>query len=211
MKFNLITLFPNLITPHLEQLPFKKAIENEIANYNIVDLRKYGLGNYKQVDDKPYGGGKGMILMVEPIYNALKDTKSDVSDEIILLSPKGKKFTQKTAKGFANKKQITLISGRYEDVDSRVSENLVTKVISIGDYVLSGGELPSLVIMEAITRLLPGVLDKEATQNESFTNNINHKYPQYTKPSDFKGMKVPDVLKSGDHKKIETWKNKNTS
>lgn len=207
IKFNIISLFPQLIEPHLKELPFKKAIEKNLIEVNTVNLRDYALDSYGTVDDRPYGGGVGMVLRVEPIHNALKDIKD--KETIILLSPKGEKFTQKKARELSKKQNITFISGRYEGVDARV-EDYVTDIISIGDYVLSGGELPLLVIMESVTRVLPGVLEKEdASQMESFENDTLE-FPQYTRPEDYEGKKVPEILLSGHHAQIEKWRKENS-
>jgi len=206
IKYNIITLFPDLIKKHLEYLPFRKALEKNLIEVNLIDLKDYALDSYGTVDGKPYGGGTGMILRVEPIYNALKDLKSK---KTILLSPKGQKYTQKTAKKYASLEEITMICGRYEGVDARV-ENFVDEIVSIGDYVLSGGELGALVIAESVTRLLPGVLEKEdATRIESFSQN-KLEFPQYTRPETFENLKVPDVLLSGDHKKIQDWRDEHS-
>lgn len=208
LNFNIITLFPSLIEPHLKELPFKKALEKEIISTKIINLRDYAIDKHGTVDDKPYGGGTGMLLRVEPIYKALEDIKQTEKTQdkrIILLSPKGETFTQQKAKELSKAEEITFISGRYEGVDARI-EDYVTDIISIGEYVLSGGELPLLVIMESITRLLPGVLEKEdATNIESFENNVLE-YPQYTRPEEFMGKKVPQILLSGHHAEIEKWR-----
>ncbi len=209
MKINVITLFPELIKPHLKFLPFKKAIEHSFLEVNVIDLKHFSINSYGSVDDKPYGGGKGMIIRVEPIYNALESIKSFAKNpKVILLSAGGKKYTQKKAREFAKSEEITLICGRYEGIDARV-DNFCTDKISIGEYVLSGGELPALVIMESITRLIEGVLDKEATDKESYSDetSVLHEHPQYTRPEEFMGMKVPEILLSGNHKDIEKWKN----
>lgn len=210
LKINVLTLFPQLFTEHLNNLPFKRALSNETVAVQLWNLRDYALDDYGTVDGKPYGGGVGMILMVEPIFKALKDiaagNQGDEKERVILTSPNGKKFTQAMAREFSELDKITIISGRYEGVDHRVEENLVTDVVSIGDYVLSGGELPALVIMEAVVRLLPGTLEKEeAARDESFSDEFLE-YPQYTRPEDFNGIKVPEILLSGNHKEIETWK-----
>jgi tRNA (guanine37-N1)-methyltransferase len=204
LKFDVITLFPQLFEEHLNNLPFKKAIEIRAAEVNLVNLRNFAVDKHGTVDDKPYGGGKGMLLMVEPIYNALLQSKNAHK---ILLSPKGQKFTQKQALDYSQMKHISLICGRYEGVDGRV-EKLVDEVVSIGDFVASGGELPALIIMESVIRLLPGILDAQATENESFSNSNGGEteYPQFTRPEEFKGMKVPEVLLSGNHAKIGEWK-----
>lgn len=231
IKFDIVTLFPQLFTENLKNLPFKKAIEKNIAEYNLVNLRDYSVNKYESVDDETYGGGIGMVLMIEPIYKALakiygedvmekqiKDpTKNSLpkGNRIIVLSPRGNTYNQEKARELSKCNQITLICGRYEGIDARVEENIATDVISIGDYVLSGGEIPALVIMESITRLLPGVLEKEeASKIESFSedkdSNNNVEYPQYTRPEDFKGIKVPDILLSGNHAEINKWRKENS-
>jgi len=230
IKFNILTLFPQLFTSHFEELPYKKAVERKKAEYTLYNLRGYALDKRGTVDDKPYGGGTGMILMIEPIYNALEDIFKHDKDNlnkflkqrkndkrIILLSPRGETYNQRKAEELSECSNLTFICGRYEGVDSRVEEYLCTDVISIGNYVVSGGELPALVIMESITRLIPGILEKEdASKNESFSNitNLNNnqytvEYPQYTRPEIFMDMKVPKVLLSGNHKEIEKWRSGN--
>jgi len=218
IRFNVLTLFPELIQPHLEFLPFKRAVEKKAAEYKLWNLRDYALDKRGTVDDKPYGGGTGMLLMPEPIYSALSDIHAGLPEDvikkggvrIILLSPRGKKYDQKYAEDLSKEREITLICGRYEGVDARIEENYVTDVISIGDFVLSGGEVPALTILESVTRLLPRVIEKEdAVANESFSNDTIE-YPQYTRPEIFKGKKVPDVLLSGNHKEIEKWKKENS-
>jgi tRNA (guanine37-N1)-methyltransferase len=218
IRFNVLTLFPELIQPHLEFLPFKRAVEKNAAEYKLWNLRDYALDKRGTVDDKPFGGGTGMLLMPQPIYDALNYIHSELPENVvkkegtrvILLSPRGKKYDQKYAEELTKAQEITLICGRYEGVDARVEENYVTDVISVGDYVLSGGEVPALTILESITRLLPQVIEKEdAVTNESFSNG-NLEYPQYTRPEIFKGKKVPDVLLSGNHKEIERWKEENS-
>lgn len=206
LKINVITLFPQLIKPHLEELPFKKAIENKELEVNIINLRDFALDNYGTVDGKPYGGGTGMILMVEPIHKALESIKN--KRRVVLLSPKGKRFNQQTAREFSKEDNITFICGRYEGIDHRVEE-YVTDIVSIGNYILSGGELPALTIMESVTRLLPGILDTSATTDESFEND-NLEYPQYTRPEIYDNKRVPKVLLSGNHAEIEKWKKENS-
>jgi len=214
IKFDIVTLFPHIFEEHFQNLPYKKAVQLKKAEYKIWNLRDYATDSYGTVDDKVYGGGKGMLLKIEPVFNALKDIykkdprKHTKKQKIILLSPKGEKYNQKKASMFSKMEQITLICGRYEGVDARITQNLATDVISIGDYVLSGGEIPALAVLESISRLLPGVLDKEAVREESFSGKYLE-HPQYTRPENFKGMKVPQVLLSGNHKEIEKWKEKN--
>lgn len=208
ITFNIITLFPELIEPHLSYLPFKKAIELNEIKVNLVNLRNFAIDERGTVDDKTYGGGVGMVLRIEPIYNALQTLEN--KGKVILMSPSGQRYTQQKARELKEDSVITFISGRYEGVDNRVKENLVDETISIGDYVLSGGELPCLVIMESITRLLQGILEKdEASQIESFENG-SIEYPQYTRPENFMGMKVPEILLSGHHKEIEKWREINS-
>ncbi len=211
ITFDVITLFPNLFKEHLENLPFKRAIEKGLINVNLTNLRDFAIDKRGTVDDTPYGGGVGMILRIEPVYNALQSINN--KQRVVLLSPKGEKFTQKKAHELSNCEEITFVCGRYEGIDARI-EKYVTDIISIGDYVVSGGELPTLVIMESITRLIPGVLEKEdAAGIESFSEKLDEKleYPQYTRPEEFKGEKVPEILLSGNHKEIEKWRNKNTT
>lgn len=213
LTFEVITLFPQLIYPHLNELPFKKAIELNKLKINIHQLRDYSIDKHNTVDDKPYGGGLGMVLMIEPLYKVLNTLNTQ---KIVILSPKGKRFTQKKAVEYSKLKNISLVCGRYEGIDNRILK--INKIldnapdiehISIGNYVLSGGELPALNVMEATTRLLDGVLDSDATKYESH-NSFKEEYPQYTRPSNFMGLKVPKILLSGDHKKIEEWKQKHS-
>ena len=230
INFDVITLFPELFEPYVSRLPLKKAEDSGLARYNFWDLRNFSTNKYGSVDDKTYGGGVGMIVMVEPIYKSLekiygvgviqehiqnRNSESIKKDQkIILLSPRGETYTQKKAVELSECSQITLICGRYEGIDARVEEYIATDVISIGNFVLSGGEIPALAVMESITRLLPGVLEKvEASSIESFSeiemeNGESRyiEYPQYTRPENFMGMKVPEILLSGDHKKIQEWR-----
>lgn len=229
IKFDIITVFPQLFTEHLNNLPFKKAIEKKLSEYKLWDLKQFSVNNYGSVDDETYGGGVGMVLSVEPIYNALceiygKDVmEKKISDpkknflpkdhKIVVLSPRGKTYNQEMTRKLSKCTQITLVCGRYEGIDARVEESLATDVISIGDFVLSGGELPSLSIMESITRILPGVLEKEdAAKIESFSEQQKEavEYPQYTRPENFMGMKVPPVLLNGNHKEIDKWRKDNS-
>lgn len=207
LRFNIITLFPQLIETHLKELPFKKAIEKNLIEINTINLRDFAIDKHGTVDDKPYGGGTGMLLRIEPICRALNTIEN--KQRIILLSPKGEKLTQKKVKELATCENITFINGRYEGIDARVEE-YTTDIISIGDYVLSGGELPTLVIMESITRILPGILEKEdAATRESFEEGLLE-YPQYTRPEEYEGKKVPEILLSGNHAEIEKWKKENS-
>ena len=227
MKIDIITLFPELFIPFLEWSMIKKARTTKILKINIHNLRKWGIDKRGSVDDAPYGGGPGMILRIEPIYKALK-TLRDTSSKVILLSPKGKTFNQKIAQKFSKMNHLILICGHYEGVDERVRKYLIDEEISIGNYVLSGGEIPAMVIADAVCRLLPGVLEKEnASEVESFSpglsklignnqklktgnENLLLEYPQYTRPPLFKNWKVPKVLLSGNHQKILQWRIRQT-
>ncbi len=206
MKIDIITLFPKMFSGPFEESIIKRAKERGLVEINLIDLRKYGIGKHQQVDDRPYGGGVGMVLMVEPMFNAIKDMKTKDS-KVILMNPQGKVFNQKKARELSQEKHIIIVAGRYEGFDERIRKYLADEEISIGDYVLTGGELPAMVVAETVARLVPGVLDKkEATQNESFSDPKKLENPQYTHPYEFNGWKVPDVLLSGHHAEVEKWK-----
>jgi tRNA (guanine37-N1)-methyltransferase len=207
LKINIITLFPKLFEEFKNVLPFKRALEKDLIELNIINLRDYAIDERGTVDDKPYGGGTGMILRIEPIFKALENIVD--KNEVIVLNPKGQIFDQKLANELKDKSSLTFICGRYEGIDQRVIDNLATREVSIGEYVCSGGEAPTIVMLEAILRLLPEVLEEEVTLNESFQENVTE-YPQYTRPEVFNGIKVPDVLISGNHKEIENWKKQNS-
>ncbi len=223
MKIDVITIFPELFAPFLEWSMIKKARKIKALNLKIHNLRKWAIDKRGTVDDTPYGGGPGMILRIEPIYKALKNL-CHKKGKIILLSPRGKLFDQRMARKLAKFSQLILICGHYEGIDERVRKYLADEEISIGNFVLSGGELPAMVIIDAISRILPGVLEKKgASEIESFSPglkklypqpvNLNFEfsteYPQYTRPPIFKGWRVPKVLLSGNHKKILEWRAKN--
>jgi len=198
----------------------KKAQEKKLVKINIHNLRKWGIDKRRTVDDRPYGGGKGMLLRPEPIFDAVNHLTIKPSNHksIVLLSPAGKPYTQKKAKQLSKKDHLILICGHYEGVDYRVHKYLVDEVISIGDYILTGGEIPAMVLTDSVVRLISGVLEKEATELESFSNIATKQYsnivkqllefPQYTRPEDFHGHKVPKVLLSGNHQEIEKWRQK---
>ncbi|WP_027332714.1 tRNA (guanosine(37)-N1)-methyltransferase TrmD [Mycoplasmopsis gallinarum] len=209
MIINFLTLFPKYFKPFIEESIIKKAIERNLIEFNVVDFRQFSLDKHHKVDDEIYGGGHGLLLQVEPIDLALESLKNRGGYKI-LVSPQGKVFNQELANDIASKikdydNQITLISGRYEGFDERVTE-LVDLELSIGDYVLTGGELPSMVIADSIIRLIPGVINELSHQNDSFQGEGYLDYPQYTRPREYKGMKVPEVLFSGNHAEIEKWK-----
>ncbi|OGC52401.1 tRNA (guanosine(37)-N1)-methyltransferase TrmD [candidate division WWE3 bacterium RIFCSPLOWO2_01_FULL_39_13] len=227
MKFNIITIFPDLFSSTFSYGIIKHAVDNGLLEINIHDLRKWTCDRHKQVDDRSFGGGPGMILKPEPLFEAVESIKlkDEVTDSlqkrdkqnrtkehghVILLSPQGKTFNQQKAEELSKIDNIILICGRYEGVDQRVIENIVDEEISIGRYVLSGGEIPAMVVIDAVSRLIQGVIKNEDfNANESFSDPKDRDkldFPQYTRPADYKGMKVPEVLLSGDHKKIETWR-----
>lgn len=221
MKIDVITLFPNMFQSPFEESIIARAIKNKIIDLKIHNLRDWAIDSYGTVDDKPFGGDIGMLIRPEPIYSALKEitnnqipiTKIKNKKKIILMSARGKKFDQEKAEELAKLDNLILIAGHYEGFDQRVSDFMVDEEISIGDYVLTGGELPAMVIIDTVTRLIPGVLGKDdSNKNESWSEiEINNKkirtieYPQYTRPRDFMGMNVPDILLSGNPKKIKDW------
>lgn len=222
MKITILTLFPEMFVGPFNHSIIKRALENNLLEINFVNLRDFGEGPHKTVDDKPYGGGAGMILKVDVIASALASSKlnppaggqnSKLRERVVLLDPRGQHFNQKMARDFSKLDHLILICGHYEGVDERVKK-IVDETISIGDYVLTGGEIPAMVITDSLCRLLPKVLSKkDATLYESFSqlptpnSELILEYPQYTRPPEFKGMKVPSVLLSGDHQKIKVWQN----
>jgi len=211
MKIDILTLFPKMFKGPFDESIIKRARKKGLVEINIHNLRDWANDKRKTVDDHPFGGGTGMILKVNIIYQAVKALKDGKKNtKVILLDPAGKRFTQEDAKRLSRLDQLILISGHYEGVDYRVHKHIADEVISIGDYVLTGGEIPAMVVVDSIVRLIPGVLQKnEAINIESFAKNKEGKlleYPQYTRPKNFRGWKVPSILLSGDHKKIIEWK-----
>ena len=207
LKIDIITLFPDMFKGPFDESIVKRAQDKKLVEINIHDFRKYGFGERKTVDDRPYGGGVGMILMVEPIYKALKKIKTKNS-KVFLLTPRGKTYNQKNAEKLSKIHHLIFIAGHYEGYDERITE-FVDKEISIGNFVLTGGEIPTMAIIDSIVRLIPGVLEKEdATKYESFSDKNEVEYPQYTRPEEFNGLKVPKVLLSGNHKEISDWREK---
>ena len=207
MRFKIITIFPDFFSSPLRYGVLARAIKNGIINVDIYNLRDYTDDVHKTVDDRPFGGGPGMVMMVEPIWRAVESLKTAES-KVLLLSASGKLFDQKMAKNLAREEELILICGRYEGVDERVAEHIADLEVSIGNFVLSGGEVAALVIIETIARLIPGVVGKEdSLETESFSGGLLE-HPQYTRPRDFRGMRVPDVLFSGNHGKIKEWRKK---
>lgn len=205
MKISFITLFPQMFEQVLGSSILKRAQDKNLVEYQLIDLRDFGEGAHKTVDDKPFGGGVGMVLKPDVLKKALDSIKNDNS-LVILTQAGGEKFTQKKARQLSSQNHLIIICGHYEGVDQRFIDKYVDLEISIGDYVLTGGEIPAMVIADSITRLVKGVLEKEeATLNESFENNLLE-YPQYTRPAIFEGEEVPEVLMSGNHQEIEKWR-----
>lgn len=242
MRFDLITIFPEFFVGPLDHGIVRRAREAGLAQINIQDLREFTKDKHRTVDDRPFGGGEGMILKPEPLFKAVEkllghgvgdsteSVPSDPNTAIVLMSAAGRRFTQETAERYAKIERLILICGRYEGVDERVAEHLATEEISVGDYVLSGGEMPAALIIDAVTRLLPGALGNEAsTQNESFTDGFlsepctsntsqvcleprratRHSlldFPHYTRPAEFRGWRVPDILIGGNHAEVANWR-----
>jgi len=225
MTFNIITIFPKIFDSYFSESIIKRAQKKKLVKINIHNLRDYTKDKHKTVDDSPYGGGPGMVMKIEPIYkavNALKKRKTqpacrpafrtdrqgrNAKRKTILFSPKGKKFNQKMAKRFSKLDQLIMICGRYEGVDERVAKYIVDEEVSIGDYVVTGGEIPAMIVTDAVTRLIPGVIALESLKEESFSEAM-YEYPQYTRPEVFGEWHVPKILLSGDHKNIEEWRKK---
>ena len=207
MRIDIISVVPDILRSPFESSILKRAIEKNHVEVHIHNLRDYSKNKYNQVDDYQYGGGAGMVLMVEPIDKCVKQLKSEREyDDIIYLTPDGKTLNQKMANSLSLKQNIILLCGHYKGIDQRVRDMHITKEISIGDYVLSGGEVAAIVVSDAIIRLIPGVLNDETSAlTDSFQDDLLSP-PIYTRPSEYKGMKVPDVLKSGHFKKIEEWR-----
>ena len=204
MKIDILTLFPNMFNGFLTESIIKRAINNKFVEINIINFREYSQLNNKQVDDTPYGGGEGMVLMCDPIFRAVEAIRTSDST-VILLTPSGIPFKQKTAYELSKKKHLIFICGHYEGFDERI-RSIVDLEISIGDYVLTGGEIPAMALSDAIIRLIPGVINELSHLNDSFNDNYLLDYPTYTKPQNYRGMEVPEVLLSGDHKKIALYR-----
>lgn len=203
MKIDILTLFPNMFDGFLNESIIKRARENNKVEINIHNFRDYSLEPHKKVDDYGFGGGAGMVLMPQPIFDAVEALR-EVDTKVILMTPQGVPYQQKQAYSLAKLKHIIIICGHYEGFDERI-RSIVDLEISIGDYVLTGGEIPSMVIVDSVVRLLSGVIEEESHLNDSFSNNLLD-YPVYTKPVDFRGMKVPEVLLSGHHANINKWR-----
>ncbi len=208
MKFHVLTLFPEMILNGLQTSITGRAIEKGILTVNAVDIRDFAENKHNRVDDYPYGGGAGMVMQPGPVYRAYRSIvpEGEKTPRVVFLTPAGKVFDQRMAEEFAKEEELIFLCGHYEGIDERVLEMIVTDPVSIGDYVLTGGELPAMVMIDTISRLVPGVLNnEESTQSESHQGNLLE-YPQYTRPEEFEGRFVPEVLLSGHHKNIEDWR-----
>jgi len=208
MRIDILTLFPETFTSPLNHSILKRAQDKEIVNIVLTNIRDFATDSYRKVDDKPYGGGSGMVMMPGPVFDCFEHVQKLSSEKgrVILLTPQGQKFNQEKAGQLSKEKRLILIAGKYEGFDERIRIGLGAEQISIGDYVLSGGELAAMVIIDAVVRLLSGALgDEDSPKDDSFSNGLLE-YPQYTRPEVFREMKVPDILLSGDHKKIAEWR-----
>lgn len=209
MRFDVLTIFPDCFDSYLDESIIKRAKSKKLIKIAVHDIRKFSKERHKKVDDIPYGGGAGMVMTPQPLYDAIKRVKKANKGHVIYLTPQGKTFSQPMAEKLAKSKGIILVCGRYEGIDQRVRDLCIDEEISIGEYVLTGGELPAMVIIDSVSRLIPGVLGKEQSHlQDSFSASLDRKkeYPHYTRPPVFKGKKVPEVLMSGHHKNIETWR-----
>ena len=212
MKIDVLTIFPEMFSGVLGHSILKRAEETNAVTYNIVNFRDYADNKHQTVDDYPYGGGAGMVLKPQPIFDAVSDLtqQSSTKPKVILLCPQGERYDQKKAEELSKANHLIFICGHYEGYDERIREHIVTEEISIGDFVLTGGELGAMVIIDSVVRLLPGVLGNEESHiKDSFSTGLLE-HPHYTRPADFRGMKVPDVLMSGNHRLIEEWRAKET-
>ncbi|KKR32218.1 MAG: tRNA (guanine-N(1)-)-methyltransferase [Candidatus Gottesmanbacteria bacterium GW2011_GWC2_39_8] len=213
MTITILTLFPEMFVSPFNSSIIKRAVDRKFLKLETVNIRDFANDRYKTVDDHPYGGGVGMVMKVDILDRAIeklkiKNLKLKIKERIVLLDPAGKVYNQKMARKYSGLDHLILIAGHYEGYDQRI-ENFVDESVSVGDYVLTGGEIPSMVIVDSVTRLIPGVLKSEATENESFSNKLDYNLlepPQFTRPEDYKGFKVPEVLLSGNHKEIVKWR-----
>jgi tRNA (guanine37-N1)-methyltransferase len=208
IRIDILTLFPQVFESPLSCSILKRVRDNSLIEIVLTDIRDFSTDNYRKVDDKPYGGGPGMVMMPGPVFDCFEHVRklSPDNGRIILLSPQGQKFNQAKAAELSKEKRLILIAGKYEGFDERIRTGLGAEQISIGDYVLNGGELAAMVVIDAVARLLPGALgDEDSAKNDSFSEGLLE-YPQYTRPEVFRGMKVPEILLSGDHAKIAEWR-----
>lgn len=204
MKFDVLTLFPEMFEP-LKHSIIERASKQNLININLINIRDFSKDKHKKVDDTPYGGGAGMVMMPDVVYDAYSSIQNKENAKVIYLSPKGKVLNQEKVLELSKQEHLILLCGHYEGIDQRVIDEIVDEEISIGDYVLTGGEIPAMVLVDSVSRYIQGVLKQESTQEESFTNNLLE-YPQYTRPEEFHGQKVPEVLLSGHHENIRKWR-----
>ena len=207
MKFTILTLFPEMFEP-LKHSIIERASKEKLININLINIRDFSKDKHKKVDDTPYGGGAGMVLRPDVVYDAYKSVQGENS-KVIYLSPQGKNLNQEKVKELAQEKSLILLCGHYEGIDQRVLDEIVDEEISIGDYILTGGELPAMVLIDSVSRYVEGVLSEDSIKEESFTNN-RLEYSQYTRPEIFLNREVPEVLKSGNHQKIKEWRIRNS-
>lgn len=207
MRIDIFTIFPRMFESPFEESIIKRARERGLVEIRVHDIREYGIGKHRSVDDTPYGGGAGMVMSAPPIFEAVESALGEVlpSTRKILMSPSGKPFTQDMADSYAELPRLAIVCGRYEGVDQRVIDHLIDEEVSIGDYVLSGGEIPATVIVDAVTRLIPGVIDARSLEEESHSAGLLE-YPHYTRPANYRGWSIPEVLLSGHHAKIDEWR-----
>lgn len=203
MKFDILTLFPEMFAP-LEQSIIGRAVENNRIEINLTNIRDFSKDKHKKVDDTPYGGGKGMVIRPDVVYDAYESVK-DEDAKVIYMSPKGKVLNQEKVKALSKENHLIILCGHYEGIDQRVLDEIVDEEISIGDYVLTGGEIPAMVLVDSVSRYVEGVLSEGSTSEESFSDGLLE-YPQYTRPEKFRGKKVPEVLISGHHENIKKWR-----
>ena len=204
MRFDVLTLFPEMFVP-LQQSILERAQKNGNIDINLINIRDFSKDKHKKVDDTPYGGGAGMVIRPDVVYDAYNSIENKENAKVIFLSPQGKTLNQQKVEELSNQEHLILLCGHYEGIDQRVLDKIVDEEISIGDYVLTGGELPSMVLIDAVSRYVDGVLNKESIKEESFSNNLLE-YPQYTRPETFLDEKVPEVLISGHHENIRNWR-----
>ena len=204
MKFDVLTLFPEMFEP-LKQSILGRASKNHILEFNFINMRDFSKDKHQKVDDTPYGGGAGMVIMPDIVYDAYSSITDRENAKVIYLSPQGKTLNQKKVQELSKMEHIILLCGHYEGIDQRVLDEIVDEEISIGDYVLTGGELPAMVLIDSVSRYVEGVLSEDSTKEESFSSNLLE-YPQYTRPEEFRGKKVPEVLLSGHHENIKKWR-----
>lgn len=206
MKINILTLFPEFFTSPLNTSILKRAIDSNIIEINVIDIRDFTQDKHKKADDSPFGGGCGMVMKPEPIFMAVESVKVDKKTKVIFTCPTGKKYDQKIAKELSEESELIILCGHYEGIDERIRKYVVTDEISIGDFVLTGGEIPALTIIDSVIRLLPNVLgNSDSALQDSFSDNLLD-CPHYTRPAEFNGWKIPDILTSGHHKNIEEWR-----